>query len=158
MHETCVPKVMRTSAIDKKTKENNQKNTAKDHIEKAQQFMGWLTSETASARRFAAALGNFGIQSSTLSRLSSFAQEGEEAFAKLLAIVHADAAGQATAAAEVEDILSGVGAERSWFLSVRASYDQMLRSKKIKKSASKTGDELEAQQPQPAQQPTPPTS
>ena len=141
--------VLKTAAVDKRNKEtHNKQNPPSDHVEKAQQSMASLTAETSSARRFAAALGNFGIQESTLQRLSQFAQDGEAAFAKLLGIVHKEAADQASDPTHVDDILTGISAERSWFLSVRSSYDQMLRSKK--KMKKKNGEEPE--QPQQQQQ------
>ena len=138
--------VMKPAAVDKNKREKDKANQPNDHVEKAQQSIASLTSETSSARRFAAALGNFGIQESTLTRLSQFAQDGEAAFAKLLGVVHADAADQASDPSQVDDILKDINSERSWFLSVRASYEQMLRSKK--KLKRKAGEEIEQMQQQ----------
>ena len=141
---------MKPPPQDKRGKESREKGIEPSgHVAKAQQAIGLLTSETGSARRFAAALGNFGIQQSTLNRLTTFAQDGEEAFAKLLGVVHADAADQSSDPVEVDEILKAIAGERSWFLSVRASYEQMLRSKRNKKAKKGAStDELDSPQQQ----------
>ena len=87
--------------------------------------MALCQTESASARRYAASLGTYGIEEATLKRLSAFAEMSEKACASLHRLLANDAKPEEK---ELEAITQGLSEEKLWFTGVRGGYEQMLKS------------------------------
>ena len=94
-------------------------------VQEATKLMALCQTESASARRYAASLGTYGIEEATLKRLSAFAEMSEKACASLHRLLANDAKPEEK---ELEAITQGLSEEKLWFTGVRGGYEQMSSS------------------------------
>ena len=97
-----------------------------------QSLMAGLSADAAQARKFAAALGGFGISPETISRLSAFAAKLEMEYATLL-----------QSPESADQVKQRLEQEWEWYHSVSAGYSRMLAGAAAKNAPKKRGASAE---------------